>query len=232
MVEEKISLRKPSYGLDSLESLSGWARRTVIAVVLSSLVIAVAMLVLYMLFGDKGFLLAGVLMLTATLVDTIIVKAVLEQGVVSTRKLVIEISRELKGPYALAGGGLKGLIISARANGGILIIVLKSSKAVIVYLPSPLLIAHRPLKEARKAKVGISIREGGQLGARWRDLRAFFVFSCKKLTYEGEIILTAPHPETPLEATWRGMAKIVQIRCPHPLEPSRLVSEVTLLLGH
>lgn len=212
----------PSYGAEIVQSTYSLARKIIVILVTLTVTTAGLLFYYYINTGDKGLLVAGVIILGMLPVDVGILYSLLQSTKNRLPQIIQSLIDKLE-PVSVGAVRLLGsTALSMKLRDGSLLYVSVSTKNVNgIYIANPSVISVEP----GLGKVKPPWRLAGLGTVFSSSLRTGFSLQCKSRIVElGEgKAYTVPDPEHPRAIRVVGKAWYITASCPTHMTPERLV---------
>ncbi len=212
-----------SYGAEAVQAPYSTARKIVIILAVSTIVTAGILFYYYTITGDKGLLIAGVIILATLPVDMGILYSLLQSTKNKLPRVIRSLIEKLEPVSVGAVRKLGSTALSMKLrDGGILYITVSTNNIRGIYIADPSITRIEP----GLAKARAPWRQVGIATVLANDLKAGFSLQCKSRIVEldKDKTYSLPDPEYPRTISVAGEAWYIVASCPTYLTPERLAS--------
>ncbi len=215
---------------EALSRVRRGLRRLATMIIVSSIAIAIILLLAYVRTGERGFLLAALILVASLPVDAVLLHSLITRQVQPLQRLLGELGPLLGERPSVYGGFIRGLLIIGELGGKVLLVHYRGNQVRLLLL-NPAVREQRSLRNPDRAFYRI-LDEG--MGARARAaLEGLRVLrSCRRVERRHpNYRVWAPHPRHPVMVLWEGPGVLVDIMCPLPVEAELVRREAEVLLS-
>ncbi len=216
---------------EALSRMRRGLRRLTVMLLVVSVAVAIILLLAYAKTGERGLLLAALIVIASLPVDAVLLHSLIARQVQPVQRLLGELGPMLGGRASVYGGLFRGLLIIGESGEKVLLVHYRGNHARLLLLRNPTVREQRSLRDSDRAFYRI-LEEN--IGEKARSvLEGLRVMrSCRRaMRSHPNYRVWAPHPRYPVMVLWEGPGVLVDIMCPIPVEAELVRREAEALLS-